>query len=126
MLLEGNMKLPRIYPDNCPFCIKIDNKDNIESTTYLDKGVPIVRFTPLNPVVPGHKLFVPRYHYEHHTPMAVAAIMRAASNYGSRQETDFNLILSSGTDATQTIDHMHGHYVPRTAHDGLMLPWSKW
>lgn len=37
---------------------------------------------------------------------------------------DFNLITSSGRWATQTVKHLHIHYVPRRKDDGLTLPWT--
>jgi diadenosine tetraphosphate (Ap4A) HIT family hydrolase len=34
------------------------------------------------------------------------------------------MITSAGPAATQTIKHLHVHYVPRHAGDGLSLPWT--
>jgi histidine triad (HIT) family protein len=36
----------------------------------------------------------------------------------------FNIITSAGRDATQTVDHLHLHLVPRRPGDGLALPWA--
>ena len=38
--------------------------------------------------------------------------------------SDFNLITSAGSLATQTIGHLHVHIVPRRPGDGLHLPWT--
>lgn len=35
-----------------------------------------------------------------------------------------NLITSAGAAATQSIDHLHIHFVPRKVDDGLMTPWG--
>jgi histidine triad (HIT) family protein len=35
-----------------------------------------------------------------------------------------NIITSAGSDATQTVFHLHLHVVPRRAGDGLALPWT--
>jgi hypothetical protein len=37
----------------------------------------------------------------------------------------WNLITSAGTDATQSVFHLHVHLVPRRPNDGLKLPWSE-
>lgn len=104
--------------DKCVFCKKIAAND-IEA--HADG---MVIFTPLNPVVEGHKLFV---HTQHTTnavsdPKITGLLFEYASYYGKGKQ--FNLITSAGTDATQTIMHTHAHYVPRTKADGLQLPWS--
>lgn len=106
----------------CPFCIRIDNNDFEQSYNQF-----VVRFEPLNPVTRGHMLFVPTEHCEHRTSLGteeVRAAMSYAHSYARRQGEDFNLITSSGRSATQTVDHIHVHYVPRRPGDDLHLPWT--
>lgn len=50
--------------------------------------------------------------------------MESAAAYGEAMGTDFNLITSAGAAATQTVAHLHVHYVPRRTGDGLGLPWT--
>lgn len=107
----------------CPFCERIE-RGEVDGTTLFR----IVRFEPLNPVTPGHMLFVPRAHRVHGATsgavMAVGRAMEAAVEYGAHVGEDFNLIISSGAAATQTVPHIHIHYVPRRPGDGLALPWT--
>ncbi|WP_063023925.1 HIT family protein [Nocardia niwae] len=105
--------------EGCPFCERIED-DDFEQ----EYAATVVRFEPLNPVTPGHMLFVPTWHAEHPSAEAVRAAMGYASTYASKQGIDFNLITSSGAAATQTIPHVHVHYVPRRLDDGLALPWT--
>lgn len=105
--------------DACPFCARIDAYDYEQ-----DYSAVVVRFEPLNPVTPGHMLFVPTDHAEHPDPNAVRVAMGYAEIYARFQGEDFNLITSSGSAATQTIPHIHVHYVPRREGDGLHLPWT--
>jgi diadenosine tetraphosphate (Ap4A) HIT family hydrolase len=105
-------------PD-CPFCRRID-ADEFDYEYHAS----VVRFEPLNPVTPGHVLFVPIWHAEHPNPEAMRGAMSYAEQYGGEQGEDFNLITSSGPAATQTIPHIHVHYVPRRQGDGLTLPWT--
>jgi len=105
---------------NCVFCDRITNHDYEQSLSFMR----VVRFEPLNPVTPGHMLFVPRQHVEHPAIGWVEVAMGDAAHYASQQGEDFNLITSSGPAATQTIPHIHVHYVPRREGDGIHLPWT--
>jgi histidine triad (HIT) family protein len=102
--------------DNCPFCayFKADK---------APMSVKIIK--PLNPVTPGHLLFVPAEHTSDagDEPDVTAEVMRQASTYARRLRA-CNIITSKGVDATQSVFHLHIHVVPRTAGDGLKLPWT--
>lgn len=110
----------------CPFCKRIDAGE-FDPTEDSD----VVSFIPLNPVTPGHRLFVPRQHVETaatdpdvtgRTFAQAARWGRGRDNQGSRR--GFNLITSAGECATQTVKHLHVHYVQRREGDGLHLPWT--
>src|SRR5690606_21931525 len=92
----------------CAFCKRVASRDYEQ---YMGAGV--VRFEPLNPVTPGHMLFVPAPHYVHPSPLGVRLAMSAAETYADLKGEDYNLITSSGKSATMTIEHIHVHYVPR-------------
>lgn len=105
---------------DCVFCQRIANAD------YIGCGRDTVRFEPLGPVTPGHMLFVPRKHVwdAGQMPWVTALVVEEASTYANSECLPFNLITSAGAAATQTIRHLHVHYVPRRDGDGLMLPWT--
>ncbi|MGA6208096.1 HIT domain-containing protein [Nocardia testacea] len=105
--------------DGCPFCQRITEQAYEQRYSY-----EVVRFEPLRPVTPGHQLFVPTRHAEHPDAEAVRTASGYAVAYAETQGEPFNLITSAGAEATQTIDHIHIHYVPRRAGDGLALPWT--
>lgn len=103
------------------FCQRITRGEFDRSDEYA------VAFRPLNPVVPGkHFLVVPRVHAVSagQDPEGAAAAMRLAATLAADTGSDFNIITSSGPDATQTVPHTHLHVVLREAGDGLMLPWT--
>ncbi|MDE1673782.1 HIT family protein [Nocardia gipuzkoensis] len=108
-------------PGMCPFC------NRIEAGDYIERRSDVVRFEPLNPVTPGHMLFVPVRHAPaaDYDPMGAARAVKVAAEYirdsGPR---DANIITSIGTFATQTVWHTHIHVVPRDLNDGLHLPWT--
>jgi histidine triad (HIT) family protein len=85
-----------------------------------------MRFEPLNPVTPGHMLFVPYTHVANASthPSLTGLVFDAAARWGRQQNREYNLITSAGPNATQSVWHLHVHYVPRTSGDGLHLPWT--
>lgn len=109
--------------NGCPFCKRVRRKE------YMTTSFPeVVAFEPLNPVVPGHMLFIPRVHVNN--PLMIGKTFAIAQKYGLFKQgrgskPDFNLIINQGTNAGQTISHPHVHYVPRGEGDGLLLPWDK-
>lgn len=105
---------------DCPFC-QIAESGKHEQ---LDDHYPYMVFEPLNPVTPGHRLFVYRHHVTTLNATALGDAMQEAARYGNRRGEQFNLIVNAGPDASQTVEHMHVHYVPRRAGDGLTLPWT--
>jgi diadenosine tetraphosphate (Ap4A) HIT family hydrolase len=130
-------------PEHCPFCKRIAEEDY--DASWLDG----VTFEPLNPVTPGHRLFVTRYHedpkefrftYESNLipreraerglrpnpPRGVSAVLPLLDMWRKDRHIteDFNLILNAGEAASQSIEHLHLHYIPRRPGDGLILPWT--
>lgn len=105
----------RRHDNECVFCIK---------TAFSSKVVE--HFEPLNPVVPGHRLFVPTEHVENAgtKPEITAEVMRIASAFAGEFYDSYNLITSAGRSATQSVFHLHIHLVPRYDTDGLHLPWT--
>ena len=122
---EELVEYPREVTDACPFCKR---RRAVEFTpSEFDHAV--MQFEPLNPVTPGHMLFVPSDHVEHrngdyYTDARVRRAMGAAHTYATDRDEDFNLITSSGHAATQTVSHVHIHYGPRRSDDGLHRPWT--
>jgi histidine triad (HIT) family protein len=110
--------------DGCVFCDIIAADD---STVIVAATERCVIFKPLNPVTEGHLLVVPDRHVASAAEdwgltghvFEIAALW--ASHVGARA---FNLITSAGPAATQTIEHLHVHIVPRYDGDGLHLPWT--
>ena len=107
---------------SCPFCAIIHGDAPAEWITSWPDAIAII---PLDPVVPGHVLVIPRAHVADASvdPLVTGmAAARAAELAGD--DGHFNLITSAGEDATQTVPHLHWHLVPREAGDGLALPWT--
>jgi len=100
---------------DCPFCGYAGPNDVLEETgdSYV--------IQPLNPVTKGHLLVIPPAHDPGPDEIGYAF----ADAYAlARRGGPFNLILSFGREATQTVEHPHIHVVPRRVGDGLALPWG--
>jgi len=104
----------------CPFC----ELSQIASPIVVYGNVMV--FTPLNPVAPGHRLVVPREHVADFAadPRVSADVMAVASLLAHEAGGAFNVITSRGTEATQSVMHLHLHLIPRSEGDGLKLPWT--
>ncbi len=117
------MTAPEAPPGGgCVFC-RI-----IAAGGYDDEYDGIVDFEPLNPVSPGHRLVVPKVHVaDALEDLAVsAATMAYAADLAKRHGlAPCNIMTSVGREATQSMFHLHIHIVPRSAGDGLMLPWTE-
>lgn len=104
----------------CVFCRIIAGYDPAEIVMAWPAAIAIV---PLDPVVDGHIIVMPRAHVEDLTtnPTLTGVVMRHAAQLAI---PPCNIITSAGAEATQTIGHLHVHLVPRRAGDGLALPWT--
>lgn len=108
-------------PD-CVFCDIVSGEAPSEQVRDWPGTLAIV---PINPVVPGHILIIPKTHVPNaiQSPRITAETMwRAAQIAGQMGEC--NIITSVGRAATQSVFHLHIHIVPRKENDGLLLPWS--
>jgi histidine triad (HIT) family protein len=105
----------------CPFC-------DWSGPVLADYGDVLI-IEPLHPVVPGHLLAVATDHVTDalQAPSVTGQVAEAAADYAANRSRieACNLITSVGAVATQSVFHLHLHIVPRTAGDGLRLPWSE-
>lgn len=119
---------PFTYQDGCVFCDRLRAVEYDSEDSGAD-GWTVANFEPLNPVTPGHRLFVPHAHVVNArvNPVITAATFQVATWWVIHHlgpEQDYNLITSVGSAATQTVRHLHVHLVPRNEGDGLHLPWT--
>lgn len=105
----------------CPFCEIIAGRAPAKIVEEWPEAIAIL---PLNPVVEGHILVIPREHVTDFVadPRVSAATMLCAAELVAGMGS-YNLITSKGRPATQSVFHLHLHLVPRQENDGLALPW---
>jgi histidine triad (HIT) family protein len=107
----------------CVFCEIVAGRAPATVVAEWPEAIAIV---PLGPVVDGHVVVIPRVHVaDAATNAAVTAItFGLAALHAHEQGQPFNLITSAGREATQSVFHLHAHYIPRSAGDRLLLPWG--
>lgn len=108
---------------DCVFCDIV----NGEAPAYVVQEWPdTLAFKPLNEVTHGHVLIVPKVHVDdvRWDDMVSAVTFARASAYARSRGQSCNVITSAGAEATQSVEHLHVHYVPRREGDGLALPWT--
>lgn len=102
---------------DCIFC-KIASGEIKGNIVFQDDRVTV--FRDLNPQAPTHVLIIPNQHVPGVGDMspdqaAVMADLTRAAQVVAKQEgidkTGFRLVLNSGRDANQTVDHLHMHLI---------------
>ncbi len=124
------MAIP-LQESHCIFCDIIQGAAEV-SVCYEDSTA--LAFMDIQPVNPGHLLVVSRDHYEKLEdlpPELAAHLFKLAMDLSPvvRQVAGsdaLNLVVSSGRDAGQDVDHFHIHLIPRRAGDGfeVQLPFN--
>ncbi len=102
---------------DCIFC-KIASGEIKGNVVYRDGTV--TAFRDLNPQAPIHVLIIPNEHVPGVGEMSIeqasvmADLARAAREVAEQEgiaRSGFRLVLNSGPDANQTVDHLHMHLI---------------
>lgn len=110
--------------DTCVFC-KLAKGTVRADIVYQDDKV--VAFKDIHPQAPVHVLIIPREHItalwevdNSHVPVLgrlLTAVSEVASSTGV-QDSGYRVVINTGTDAGQTVDHLHVHLL-----GGRKLSW---
>jgi len=114
---------------NCIFC-KIAAGQIPCFKIYEDNTV--LAFLDVGPLVKGHTLVIPKAHHANvmETPPEVLAaineripkITRAV--LGATGAKACHILVNNGSEAMQSVHHLHYHILPRAAGDGFHIPWN--
>ncbi|WP_327259869.1 MULTISPECIES: HIT family protein [unclassified Streptomyces] len=118
--------VPRKHPrPDCPFCRIIH--DGAPATIVHEWADALAIVSRSGGCTDGYLLVLPRGHVADFTtdPVVSATVQLRAAELAGQLGGQWNYLTSCGPDATQTVFHPHGHLVPRTAGDGLALPWTR-
>lgn len=117
------------HHQKCPFCDIVEGVDQYVREIYRDDQA--VAFFPTEPAVLGHTLIIPRRHVPFvwdlngeeagYLGQLCARLSRVLiETIGSE---GLNIIQSNGEVATQTVEHVHFHLVPRGEDDAIGKIW---
>lgn len=117
--------------NDCPFCEIVQREDPDAREVFRNEHV--VAFFPTEPATLGHTLVVPRKHIADiwelddatATELGRVALRLAYAIRDAVKPEGLNVIQSNGEAATQTVDHLHIHLVPRWESDGIGRIWPK-
>lgn len=102
---------------DCLFCRIVAGEIPAEKV-YDDEQV--FAFRDISPQAPTHILVVPRVHYPTPgelaaaEPAVVSALLRVGAEIASTEgvaESGYRLVFNVGSDANQTVDHVHLHVI---------------
>lgn len=116
--------VPRKHPrPDCPFCAIIH--DGAPATIVREWSDALAIVPRSGGCTTGHLLLLPRGHVDDFTtdPVVAGTVQMRAAELAQELGGQWNYLTSCGPAATQTVFHLHGHLVPRTAGDELALPW---
>jgi histidine triad (HIT) family protein len=108
---------------DCPFCTIVRNK----TARIVLETDDLLCFFPLRPNLLGHTLISPKTHFvdirdcppAFGTSVFVACQLLHQQYNGAIGSTGFNLLNANGRVSGQSVDHLHFHFMPRIAGDGL-------
>jgi histidine triad (HIT) family protein len=123
-----------VAENDCEFC-KIIEAD--EPARIVWRTEQVVAFFPLEPATLGHTLLIPTTHVRdiwalndtQATTLARATLRIAHAVRAAMSPDGLNVIQSNGEAATQTVQHVHIHVVPRWFDDDMRPIWpanSRW
>ncbi|MGD1204826.1 HIT family protein [Mycobacterium seoulense] len=116
------------FQEGCDFCEIVATE---EPARIITRGEKFVVFFPLEPATLGHTLVVPTDHIpdiwaldDATATMLTEATLRVARAVKTALSPEgLNIIQSNGAAATQTVQHLHVHVVPRWAGDSMGQIW---
>ena len=114
---------------NCIFC-KIA-AGHIPSFKVFEDDV-VFAFLDIGPLVTGHTLVIPKAHYPTvmETPPEVLSAINARIPALSRAvlaatgAKACHVLVNNGSEAMQSVDHLHYHILPRKPGDSFRIPWN--
>ncbi|NTW28546.1 MAG: histidine triad nucleotide-binding protein [Coriobacteriia bacterium] len=101
--------------DDCLFC-KIASGEISAKIVYEDESV--IAFDDIQPQAPVHTLVIPRIHYSNLSAdvpsdviCALFSAVPAVADVKGIGESGYRVIVNSGPDAMQTVNHLHVHVI---------------
>jgi histidine triad (HIT) family protein len=115
---------------DCPFCAIVAGEAEAQ---LVYESPDLVAFFPKQPAALGHTLVVPSAHVPDlwalppaEAPALTAGALHVGAGIRHALRPDgMNVIVSAGAAASQTVDHLHVHLVPRWDGDAFGDIWPR-
>lgn len=115
----------------CAFCRIVTGRDRDAREIYRDGEV--VAFFPTEPAMLGHTLLIPRDHVPNiwalspdlACRLALATVSLSNAVRRAIAPDGLNVIQSNGRAASQTVEHLHVHILPRWEGDKIGPIWPR-
>ena len=121
---------PPILPHD-PGCIFFRIVAGLIPCHKLYENDTLLCFLDIGPVVPGHTLVVPKSHYHNvfdvpaellgHLGQFLPAVAKAVT--AAVEAPACHILLNNGSEAMQSVLHLHYHIIPRKHGDTFYVPW---
>jgi histidine triad (HIT) family protein len=99
---------------DCIFC-KIARHEIPVKAVFEDDALLV--FPDAHPQAPAHLLVIPRQHFPNAAQAPaplLGALLKAAADVGERElPAGFRIVVNTGPDGGQTVDHLHLHLLGR-------------
>jgi histidine triad (HIT) family protein len=114
---------------NCIFCKIIAGQIPCVKV-YEDDAV--LAFLDIGPLVPGHTLVIPKSHYAtvmETPPETLAAVAQrlpkiSKAVLAATGAPACHLLANNGSEAMQSVHHLHFHILPRGKGESFRIPWN--
>lgn len=114
--------------DDCIFCKMVAGQIPV---TKICEDDLILSFLDIGPVSDGHTLVIPKQHFERLHDCPSGLLGQVCSRIGkiakavtaAMDSQGYNLLCNNGRAASQLVDHLHFHIIPRNSGDGVFDRW---
>jgi histidine triad (HIT) family protein len=115
---------------SCIFCKIVAGQ--IPSAKVLETDA-VLAFLDIAPIAPGHTLAVPKEHFATLADTSAGAAAALAAELpglvravlAATGAPAINVVQNNGREAGQVVGHVHFHLIPRSAGDGIRIPWPQ-
>ena len=116
---------------DCVFCKMVSGEIPI---TRIYEDETVLAFLDIAPLSDGHTLVIPKQHFAqaHDCPSDVlgevaSSVGKVAKAVVTGMNADgYNILCNNGRAASQLVEHLHFHIVPRKSGDGVFDRWPSY
>jgi histidine triad (HIT) family protein len=121
----------QVSENDCIFCKMVRGQIPV-TKIYEDESV--LAFLDIAPLSDGHTLVIPKQHFAQAHDCPGEILGKVASGLGKVAKAvvtgmnvdGYNILCNNGRAASQLVEHLHFHIVPRKSGDGVFSRWPSY